>query len=133
MAVLEGGACVEDNDSVRDFGQLTERSCKAHLSPLRGRRWGTRFVASGNDFAGGVLAWVASAGGDDGGAGSGLEADDERVGGLVDGCVEEVEQWRFQTQHNHLGLGVAPARVELEHYGPARRHHEADEEDAFEG
>ncbi len=59
--------------------------------------------------------------------------DGELVGGAVDGGVEEVDDVGFETEKDGFGLGVAEAGVELEDHGAARGHHDAAEEDAFEG
>jgi len=83
--------------------------------------------------AGGVFAGVASASGDDAGAGSGEHFDVEAVGGAVDGGVEEVENVGFEAEEDGLGFGVAEAGVELEDHGAARGHHETDEEDSAKG
>ena len=59
--------------------------------------------------------------------------DGELVGGAVDGGVEEVDDVGFEAQQDGFGLGVAEAGVELEDHGAAGGHHDAAEEDAFEG
>ena len=110
VAVFDGGAGVEDDDI---FGRAV----------VRGR----------DGFAGGVFAGVAAAGGDDADAGSGAHLDGELVGGAVDGGVEEVDDVGLEAEEDGLGLGVAEAGVELEDHGAARGHHDAAEEDAFEG
>ena len=84
-------------------------------------------------FARGVFAGVAAAGCDDAGAGSGTHLDAEESGVAVDGGVEEVEDVGLHAQEDGLGFGVAEAGVELEDHGAARGHHDAAEEDAFEG
>jgi len=84
-------------------------------------------------LARGVFAGIATAGGDDADAGSGVHPDVEVARCAVDGGVEEVEDVGLHAQQDGLGLGVAEAGVELEHHGAARSHHHAAEEDAPEG
>lgn len=84
-------------------------------------------------LAGGILAGIASTGCDDADAGSGAHVDGELIGGGVDGGVEEIEDVGLEAEENGFCFGVAEAGVELKDHGTARGHHDAAEEDAFEG
>ncbi len=55
------------------------------------------------------------------------------VRGAVDGGVEEVDNVGLEAEEDGFGLRIAEAGVELEDHGTARGHHDAAEEDAFEG
>ena len=87
----------------------------------------------GDGFGRGVRARVAATRCDDADAGSGAHVDDELVGGAVDGSVEEIDDIGFEAEEDGFGFGVAEAGVELEDHRAAGGHHDAAEEDAFEG
>ena len=116
LAVFECGAGVED-----DYVFLRFLVCRL------------RCGKAGDGFAGGVLAGVAAAGCDDADAGSGAHCDGELIGGAVDGGVEEIEDVGLEAEEDGFGFGIAEAGVEFEDHGAARGHHDAAEEDAFEG
>jgi hypothetical protein len=113
LSVFEGCAGVEDDHVV------------AGLIVLCGE--------AGDGFARGVFSGVAAAGCDDADAGAGAHVNGEFVRGAVDGGVEEIDYVGLEAEEDGFGLGVAEARVELEDHGAARRHHDAAEENAFEG
>src|ERR1019366_7405606 len=48
-----------------------------------------------------------------------------------DGRLNRLKQVAFHAHHDGLGLRIAEAAIELQHHGPARRHHNAAIEDAF--
>ena len=79
-----------------------------------------------------VAAGIAGRAGNHANCGAWLPAQGRFSQAAIDTGLQRIDQIAFQPDENGLRLRIAKARIELQHLGAARRHHQAAVENAFE-